>query len=367
MKRIGILTFHCAHNYGAVLQAYATQELLRGAGHDVQVIDYRPDYLTDPYRRIRLSRLKRRGGKLSLRNVVSEMLLFPFRCARYAVFERFIRKYLCLSERVDMDSFKGEYDVILVGSDQVWNSRITGGRLDGMYMAEYPFPKGKRRYIADAVSMGRMYDDDKARVRNALSVFDAVSVREKETADFLSSLSTIDVRHIQDPVIQLDPSVWKTMVVPAVSVRPYIFVYRMRNHSSLDPFIRNIADRYSADVVEVQAFPDAGKLFRSRQATGVMRFLELLAGATYVVTTSFHGTVFSTIFQRPFTCFAFGDDKDMRQKSFLQDVGLEERMLPVGSEVPEDVSCCFAGVGERLAGMRREAADFIFTSMEKQL
>ena len=81
-RKIGILTFHCAHNYGAVLQTYATQKLLSDAGHDVEVVDYRPDYLVEPYRRFKTSRFVGKDVVSTLRHIVSEILLIPVRAAR---------------------------------------------------------------------------------------------------------------------------------------------------------------------------------------------------------------------------------------------------------------------------------------------
>lgn len=364
MKKIGILTFHCAHNYGAVLQAFATQELLRDAGCDVEVIDYRPEYLTVPYSRLRLSRIKGKDGRLSLRRLVSEMLLLPFRFSRYNAFEDFICNRLALSERVTYESFSGDYDTILIGSDQVWNTRQTGGKFDPMYMADFAFEKGKRRYVADAVSMALPDEgEDVAPLEKALEDMDALSVRESNVAAFLSVLSQKPVTHIQDPVIQLSPDRWKAMVRPVRRKRPYVLVYRLKDHETIDPFVEELAKKMGTDIVEVLAFPDARKLFKARQVVPVEEFVSLVASADALVTTSFHGTVFSILFHRPFYTFSFDDGKDSRLSSLLGSIGMMDRMLPLGASVPEETECSFEKADIALERLRNESVGFVLNSI----
>lgn len=364
MKKTGILTFHCAHNYGAVLQAYATQELLREAGYDVEVVDYRPDYLVAPYSRMHASRFKGKDGKLSLRHVISEIILLPFRCVRYRLFEDFINNRLSLSERVTRESFRGEYETIVTGSDQVWNRQQTGGLFDPMYMFDFAFEKGARRYVADAVSMAVPDEgEDVTPLRNALMALDAVSAREPDAVSYLSTLTSKPVAHVLDPVLQLSPDRWKTMVRQVNRKRPYILVYRLRDHVSIDHFVRELAEKRDADVVEILAFPNARKLFKARQAVSVEDFISLISCADTVVTTSFHGAVFSTVFHRPFYTFSFGNGKDSRLASLLGALGLEDRMLPLGASVPQDTGCSFDTAEVALERLRRESADFVLNSI----
>ena len=362
-KKIGILTFHCAHNYGAVLQTYATTRLLADAGHDVEVIDYRPDYLVKPYRRFDLSRFSGKDFISTCRHIVSECVLFPVRLARYSVFDSFITQKFNLSERVT--SGTDRYDTVVIGSDQVWNRKITGGSLDGMYFADPALWKGQSRFVADAVSMESetLSDADASYIKNMHRRFSALSVRESQLSSLLDSRCGVKARHIQDPVIQVDPQVWKDIARPSRVSGPYILVYRLRDHHSIDPFVRKLASRIGADVVEVTPFPDGRKLFRARQCESVEGFLGVLAGASYVVTTSYHAMLFAVIFSRPFTCFRFGTGQDTRQASFLKSVGLEDRMLSLGDDVPEDTGCDFSEAMARLAELRRESSEFILNSL----
>ena len=361
-EKIGILTFHCAHNYGAVLQTYATQMLLKQEGYEAEVIDYRPDYLVKPYRIFDSSRLFGKSLGSTLRHFVSEALLFPARMKRYRTFERFISSKFELSERVTSAVDMEKYGSVLIGSDQVWNRRITGGQFDPMYFGGDP---SKTRFIADAVSMESDFlsAEDAEYIKGKLSNFAALSVRESQLASLLNEKCGADVGHIQDPVIQVDPKVWDDLAAPSVKARPYILVYRLRDHESINPFVRRLASDMSADIIEVNPFPDGRKLFRSRQSESVEDFLGLIKGASCVVTTSYHAVLFSTIFSRPFYCFRFGAGQDTRQSSFLSSVGLEDRMFPLGADVPQKKECDFTQASERLEQMRRQSAGFILDSL----
>ena len=364
-KKIGILTFHCAHNYGAVLQTYATVRLLADAGHEVEVIDYRPDYLVKPYRRFDLSRFYGKDIISTCRHLVSECLLFPVRLARYSAFEMFINGRFNLSERVTPGTVENRYDTVLIGSDQVWNKKITGGSLDGMYFADPALWKNQSRFIADAVSMESetLSDSDASYIKNIHERFSALSVRESQLSSLLDSRCGVKARHVQDPVIQVNPQVWKEIARPQRASRPYILVYRLRDHHTIDPFVKKLASRTGAEVVEVTPFPDGRKLVKARQCESVEGFLGLLAGASYVVTTSYHAMLFAVIFSRPFYCFRFGTGQDTRQASFLKSVGLEDRMLSLGDDVPEDDGCDFSEAMVRLEELRRESSEFILNSL----
>ena len=119
--RIGILTFHCAHNYGAMLQCYALQEYLKGRGDEVYVIDYRPDYLTHPYKKHKLSHWLSKDPLRTLKRLLSEPFLLKKRGKRWDGFDNFMRMKLNLYP-YDMSSDYSNFDWLLFGSDQIWNN-----------------------------------------------------------------------------------------------------------------------------------------------------------------------------------------------------------------------------------------------------
>ena len=364
--KIGILTFHCAHNYGAMLQTYATQELLRSNGFDAEVIDYRPSYLIEPYKWFRLSRIRKADGSFSFMHLLAEIVLLPIRYIRYRRFEKFVSDRLKLSPAVSYEDFKGNYDVILIGSDQVWNVRQTGGILDRMYIADYLFEKKDRKYIADALSMepDAFSAKDVDWILSALDRFDVITARESTVAQWLSGLSRIQCVQIPDPVFHVKPDVWHLLAKAPRRTKPYLLVYSLRDHVKVSSFVHRLAKQLGLEVVEILSSPDAGKFFHGRQAVSVEEFLGLFAHASFVVTTSFHGTAFSLIFKRPFYSFIFGDSKDSRVMSLLQSLDLTDRMLRLDTTVNDAGSIDYDRVTVELEKMRNSATDIILKSVQ---
>ena len=139
--KIGILTFHCAHNFGAVLQTYALQEILKTMGHEVFIIDYRPKYIVDVYKIFNIRRFISKSPITSLKKTLNEILNFRNRIFCYYKFNRFIKSYINLSHERTVSNI---YDAYIIGSDQVWNPDITGGVFDKVFFAEFNFSKEKK-------------------------------------------------------------------------------------------------------------------------------------------------------------------------------------------------------------------------------
>lgn len=354
--RIGILTFHCAHNYGAVLQCYALQETLRGMGHEVVVIDYRPEYLLTPYRIFSFGRIASRNLE---KGIVCELLLLGRRIARHNAFNRFIEARLSLSSRVGVGGIPMDCDVYVFGSDQIWNPKITRG-FDPIYFGEFGFPKGNRLYVAYAASMeaNELSEEERAFYVSALRNFDSVSVRESQLAMLLQPLAPQKVKKVLDPTLLAGVRVWDVIAVrPHISKR-YVLVYQVRTNPNILRIASEVARSLDAVVVEVTAWLSVAGGKYKKQCASPEEFLGWIKYASCVVTTSFHGTAFSVIFNRPFYSILLGDGSDTRSASLLRNIGLEDRAVSKDSSpVFSDVD--FSGANERLAVLRKKSEQFL--------
>ncbi len=326
--KIGILTFHCAHNYGAVLQCYALQETLKQMGHDVEVIDYRPEYLLAPYRRFDVHRFISRNPLKMAKKCVTEIVLANKRIIRYDSFNRFITKELRLSEKTEGKSIPQKYDVYVMGSDQIWNPKITNG-FDPVYFGDFGFPKDNKKYVAYAASMGAtsLEDDAKAFYMKALKSFDSVSVREIQLAALLQPLTDKKVEIVLDPTLLVDRNLWSGITKTHRIKEKYVLVYQVRYDSNTLRIAYDIAKEIGAVVVEITAFFNPRLKKNRLQCASPEEFIGWIGNASCVVTTSFHGTAFSVIFNKPFYCIALGDNGDSRSASLLKNIGLEDRMI----------------------------------------
>lgn len=358
--KIGILTFHCAHNYGAVLQCYALQEVLKGMGHTVEVMDYRPSYLKAPYDIVSFRRIQSRNPIRLMKGMISEILSLPERIIRHKGFDRFIKERLCLSA----PGIPSDCDAYVMGSDQIWNPGITQG-FDGVYFGHLPFPKGHRSYIAYAASMEReaLNDSEKNYLQEALRNFDAISVRESHLASLLQPLTDKDVKVVLDPTLLAVPSVWSSFVGRNPLGRKYVLVYQVRVDKETMRIARHIAGQLDAEVVSLSSFPTWRRSKSLYQTESPQAFVNWMRWASCVVTTSFHGTAFSVILNRPFYSIALGRG-DTRAASLLKQVGLEERMIgKTASPVFQEIDYVGRKVNDRLDARRREAMEFLKTKL----
>lgn len=363
--KIGILTFHCAHNYGAVLQCYATQEFLRSLGHEVEIINYRPEYLLRPYRLFN-KRVSYRGFIRFIKDILQELIVFPTRYQHRKGFRRFINQRLLLSQPIDDSSLiSADYDVYLVGSDQIWNPNITQG-FDNAYFCEFSFEKGYKRYIAYAASMEvKSLDFDKQSFfRRQLRCFDAISVREESLMKMLAPLVDIPIHHVLDPTLMVPVSVWDKFLPKSIIDEKYVLVYQVFQDDNTLRIANHIANQISARVVNVVANM-ANISFYTRhwyQKATPEDFVNILRNAACVVTTSFHGTAFSLIFNRPFYTLKLNKGWDERSTSLLNQLNLQNRQIDITS-APEFSEIDYTNINIGLDKLRKESQDFLISAL----
>lgn len=321
--RIGILTFHAAHNYGAVLQCYALQTYLKELGHEVEVIDYRQRSLLRVYQVYDWRRFISVHPLKCLRKFVRECRLLPLRRKRYAVFDEFICQYLHLAPVATITSHP--YDVILVGSDQVWNTALTNG-YDPYYWGVFPKPP-HTRLVSYAASMEDNPSDEKCcQMHPLLRNFYQVSVREQALATRLSKMCNIPVASVVDPTLLLDSSVWERMVGQPVLSKDYVLLYEVHSSEKAEHIARQVADELGIEVVMLASLFEANKTKFSIEASP-LTFINLFKYARFVVASSFHGTVFALQFARPFVSVKANNGKDGRVANLLSQLHLEDHFV----------------------------------------
>lgn len=354
--KISIITFHCAHNYGAVLQAYALQEQLKLLGHNVSILDYRPDYLVAPYKLWNKSRYQGTIQENIKAFIVDLMTLFR-RVVKYYRFEQFISKCLTLSSGANNISS----DVIVVGSDQIWSYRFT--KFDPMYFGLIDNNK-RTPIIAYAASMeGYSLSTDQINIfKDLISNIDSISVREASLKKFVSEMSNKVVTHVLDPTLLIDKKCWQCFVRPHMSDDKYVLIYDMKNVSNIKTYAENISRHINCRILQIN--PIVHKEWRRgvKQTSSPAEFIRLFANASYVVTTSFHGTAFAIIFNIPFVTIKCNDHKESRLLSLLDSLSLNSRLVDsVNFDVNLEID--WTVVNRKLSDLKKISTDFINTSL----
>lgn len=324
--KIAILTFHCALNYGAIMQTYGLQEYLKKIGHEVYVIDYRPEYLLKPYRifnwRWSLTLSVKRNIFLFIRTILVSLI----RLKRKKSFSQFTKKYINLCS-LDFSNPESEFDAFIFGSDQIWNPLITNG-FDNVYFGQFPAVKGKR-LVVYAASAGNVeyIKSNKKDFISLLSSYTEISVREKSLADFICKQQEgKQVEVVVDPVLLVGKSIYERIASKEKMQKNYVLVFLLSN----DMIFKNrkiaefIAKAKGLEIVELVSASESLKTSRLIDTASPERFISLFRDASYVVTSSYHGTIFSILFEKDFT--VVDSSASERMVNLLIALDLKERL-----------------------------------------
>lgn len=356
--KIGILTFHCAHNYGAVLQAYALQSYLCGLGHDARIVDYRPVYLTRPYNRFRLIYWFSKKPARGIWKIFNEFRVFSARKKRRLNFENFISRRLRLRDYRQPSDLRA-FDLVLLGSDQIWNSGITGGHNDDLYWGiSVSVPVASYAASTPKIGIGKA---EREYISRALDHMLAVSVREESLKESFTPLTTHPVVQVLDPTLLADAEVYDSLCAGfAVPDRPYVLVYQIAYNKSLGRIATELARRIDGEVIEISAFLESPRIRGSRRidTASPEDFIGYIRNAACVVTSSFHGTALSIVFRRPFVTVRLGYEIDDRAKSLLTALHLEKCSMDKNG-TPYIPEIDYEEVGKRLADLRGDSRRFL--------
>ena len=336
MKKISLITIFDVANFGTFLQALATAVTIQSFGAKVEIVHYeRPFKDTTLLRR-----------NIFIRGIYYfyfwlrgfDGCLFLYRCRRFVAKHTSItRAYFSFEE---LKNNPPKADVYLTGSDQVWNTSHNQG-LDEAFYLSYA-PKGAKK-VSYAASIGQnaIPDEYKNRTKKLLSQYDAISVRENSAVQILSELG-INATQVLDPTLLLDKNQWLKYANKRLVKDDYLLVYSVEPKefdNKVSEIAKHIANEKNLKIVSVSNYGKEKHIlgcdiyydFALPQV-----FLSLMAHASFVVASSFHGTAFAINFNRPFltvTPSAFSS----RIASILALTGLNDRRINDVEDINKDI------------------------------
>ncbi len=349
--RVGILTFHRANNYGAVLQCYALQESLRSVGYDTVVVNYKQPFIEQVYERFSWQYLF-----TLLTTRPQAVIIYLMNCgARDSVrplFNNFRDKFLRLTAECYGDDIPQNIDTYIIGSDQLWSNNCTNG-IDPIYYGEFIRPLQSRvlgyAISSNAQSIKRLSDD---KLRLYSQNFETLSLRETEIFDIVNSRCTVSSRVDIDPTLLLEASQWEAITNPRWESRQYVLLYQLRTKKGRGAKLRRkaqeLANNMKCELIDI-----------SSGNYSVEDFVSLFKYAQYVVTSSFHGTAFSVIFERPLYSVILNDGHDGRCKNLLKSIGAEELLVELNDFTPKPRSINYATITPQIDALRAISMDYL--------
>lgn len=355
MKKVGIITVHCADNYGSVLQTLALQEAVKKLNYKCGVIPYCPKQICGDYRVLwtveEIKKAAPYGAVAVLRSVIwIRIKKFPQFLHRKIKFMQFRNKFFTYVKDKSADT-------LICGSDQLWNPDITKG-FDKNYFLS--FAEEQQRCISYAVSMGKEYSEtEKQCIKPLLQNLDAISVRESSDLYVVRELYRGNVVKACDPVLLFTKQFWKKFEKKSKvnTDEDYIFYYTLQPEQYQIEFVNKLSKKTSCKMVHFFY----GRLERRLEGEketfyfeGPQEFLYLIHHAKYVVTDSYHGTVLSLIYKKQFYSFK-PVKKGGRLEDVLNEVGLSNRLFSKTNEIKilENISSQeFAEADKKINQMR---------------
>lgn len=331
-KKIGIITFHNSYNCGSMLESYAMQKFIDKCGVKTEIIDFSNEGQKKLY-----------GVKFqnnSIKNIIKNILLIPaknkikFNNSKYEKFknERFVlsKKYNNMRELSDKN-----YSTVVAGSDQIWNITIEDN--DDAYFL--PWVNNAKK-VAYAPSFGAKnimeYTNNVEKYRKMINDFDALSIRENNGKRWIKELCNKDVEVLLDPTLLLDEKDYQDIEKKELKINEkYIFFYSPSFNRKICKYVKKISKKYNLKVITWSTKSYYIKMIRTfgfelPEYEDPSMYLSLIKNAEVVITTSYHGTIFSTIYRKKFIVVKNGGmyKNDDRVRTLLEQLKMNERLLP---------------------------------------
>lgn len=332
MKKVGIITFHNSYNCGSMLETYAMQEIIKKGGLNPEIVNF-----SSPGQ---ISLYTAWFKNNSVKNIVKNILISPYIEHIKSNNEKYIefqKKYFYLSKFImDSSNLKDEeYDTVISGSDQIWN--ITIDDYDDAYFLNWV--KNAKR-VAYSPSFGSKnilkYSDKPKKYKKLILDYDAVSVREKNGKKWIKDLTGLDVPVLLDPTLLLEREDYEKLISEDIlENEDYIFFYSPGFNNDICKYVKEVANKYNMKVVTwsskqyyVKNIKKYG--FELPEYENPEMYLYLIKNAKLIFTTSYHGTIFSTIFRKKFYTIRNGGmyGEDDRVITLLEQINLMDRLIP---------------------------------------
>lgn len=365
--RIGILTFHRAENFGAVLQAYALQTFLRNNGYEALIIDYRNHNIEAMYDIFNPRVLfTRKNIFVSLRLYLSKFKNVCDRKTCKSKYRKFRNDFFYQTRKINsLQSLIKDFDCVIVGSDQVWNLHLTGG-LDKNFFLGFTKKNTGIKKIAYAASAEidpcNLLSRHKDRIEYLLNDFDYLSVREEFLRDEIKKYTNKKIEICLDPTFLLEKKYYEKMIQNPLDEN-YILVYHMTPIPTGSVLAANIAALKGAKVIEIHVGHGSVKGDECHKVNlGPLEILNYIVGAREVVTSSFHGLALSLIMKK--NVWVIDKGNNLRQRNLLISLNLNNHLLASIDDYDGD-EIDYIVVDNILKKRIQDSKDFIYNAVLK--
>lgn len=352
MKKVGIVTLHFYENFGSVLQAYALKHFIDSLdGFKAEIIPFCPELPEYQYFK-------------------EESLLLRFEEKR-ASFENFRKKWMELPlDQITRENLaKLDYDYYITGSDQIWNPEITC--LHPVYFLDFVMDKPKIAYASSMALNSNHKAVNEEVFKKWIPTLDAISLREKTHLNFIQKFTEKKVQVVVDPTMLLEGADYLPLCVSPQLDTPYLFSYFLTHDATLVDYGNSIAKMLGVKLVHYYAdYP--GHLFANDDKcfafSGPQEFLGYIRGAECIFTNSFHGTVFSILFEKPYYTYTGRRKMLSRVLDLTEILHMQDRRFSGIRDLSTvNIHIDYTEVNNRLEQNRRASQNFLKAALNSEL
>lgn len=364
MARIGILTYFKVINYGAILQAYALYKMLHNKyGSDVEVINYTHKIFKD-----KISTeifIKSRGVLNNFKHFVKYFILSKGK-VKNEKFIKFVNDNLKLSKEVEnVSSIANNYDILIIGSDQVWNPDYTNNQLDENFLlSDYSFDHIKKISFASSAGSFIFTGAIKEQLASSLLKFNRISVRETSLKSQFSDYP-FEIKDVLDPTFLFNKSEWNklfNLYDEELERENYLLLYTFDNDTSCYQVSNKLKNELGFKFYSITSkFVKHKSVDKQLDSLSPIEFLKYFYNAKFIVTNSFHGTCFSINFFKHFYSIRKGNNP-ARVEDLLKKFSLANRLIRSVDDV--NLEHCSIDYHDRLESERNKSLNVLLDSID---
>lgn len=347
--KVGLLTFVCAQNWGAVLQGYSTLEFINNnTDHECDVLNWEPvdNSLLKPYK--------------TIPNLLHSILHISECKQRIQKFQDFRNTYLkwspiCYTED-ERKRLNEEYEAFIVGSDQVW---ITLDHVNPTMFLNFVSEKNKKIAYAPSFGANKVNENFNDELKTYIENFNAVSVREISGVEIIRKFSKVPVQVVIDPVFLNSREFWADLAEEPPINGKYIFLYPTQITKEFREVVKSIKKKYRLPIYTPFYVPGC----KTIKNMGLLDFLGWIKNAEYVFATSFHATAFSIIFEKEFWAMPH-TSTGARIIDMLQLFGIEDSLIRSVDEIQFEKQIDYSKVTKIVYSKAEESKEWLKKALE---
>ncbi len=291
--KIGILTIHDTTNFGSLLQSYSTYKVLKDKGYNCEFIDYHCEIIS------KREKQKSVFESEDFKDIFRYFIYGPRIKKKYRVMSEFMHTETRLSSRYIKENIKQaneEYNTFIVGSDIVWGLSITDD--DFTYFLD--FATDDKKKLAFSSSMGEKWDSNYDKIKQYLTRFDKIAVREEQAQGWIKEICNIDVEVVSDPTMLISRNEWHDLaccsnMYQKLSDEKYILIYFAIGDVFEDA--KRFAKKYGYKIYHINYRKSVNGISAVRPYHP-SDWLALIENASLILTASYHGMLYALYFNR---------------------------------------------------------------------